>query len=190
MESEEEKDEREVKRSRIQAILGPLIGSVDSLRLLDFLEHEVPECAADAFECTIGGLEELGEYLTSEGLSSSRREEIAKLEHTFKLFKVLPRSEIPLGTKVYGHKWVDTPRHGQAKSRLTVQDFKHTAKRHEDRLKGRGSYTNTELEAVQCPTPSAMANRALAWLALHRQQPMVSIDVVSAFPHAEEGAET
>eukprot|EP00971_Amphidinium_carterae_P331633 6465336-Amphidinium_carterae.1 len=180
--------EREVKRSRVQAILGPLAAHVNVDLLCAFLADEVPEVEQQACDSLVAGLEELGQFLNKEpaGVDVSRREEISKLEDTFKLFKVVQRSAVPQGTKIYGHKWVDATRHGKPKSRLTVQDFRHIAHRHEAKMKQSGTWSTEDMENVQCPTPAGLTNRTLAWLAVHKSYPMLIFDVMSAFVHARE----
>eukprot|EP00971_Amphidinium_carterae_P261901 5194969-Amphidinium_carterae.1 len=140
----------------------------------------------DVSNNVVASLEDLGSHLCKDEFKEKRMEEIHKLEEMFQCFEVIARSEADQSAKVYGHRWVEAIRHGVPKSRLTLQDFKHKAKLKDDATKSSGAWSNEEIEGVQSPTPSNMLNKLMMWLASFYEYPVVSIDVVSAFPHAAE----
>eukprot|EP00971_Amphidinium_carterae_P049812 981957-Amphidinium_carterae.1 len=107
----------------------------------------------------------------------------------FKCFNVVRRCEVDPHARVFGHTWVEGIRHGVPKSRLTLQDFRHQAKQKENRVKLDGAWDSNSVETVQSPTPSNMVNKMLMWAASFYHHAVISIDVVSAFPHAEERGE-
>ena len=104
-------------------------------------------------------------YMPEDERRQLRLTEISKLE-MFNCFQPKHRREVPKGTRIYRHTWVDT----DAKSRLTVKDLRRFG---------------TE-EQITCPTPTHMSNALFDYLVVYFNLEMYSFDVVSAFPHAEE----
>ena len=96
----------------------------------------------------------------------NRLEEIEKLR-LFKAFRPLLLSQVPESAKIFRFLWVESP----LKSRLTLQDRKSE---------------HAEREITHVPTPSALTNAVLEFLAFWWGWPLVQFDIVAAFPHAAE----
>eukprot|EP00971_Amphidinium_carterae_P190637 3783164-Amphidinium_carterae.1 len=173
-----------IKRQRVSAVLDSLCDSVDAVVLERFLSDEITDEASTGQ--VVAGLSELGDFLSKDMVQQARAEELHKIEVLFQCFQPIHRKELPTGATVFGHRWVDSMRHGAPKSRLTLKDFRHVAKKQEDRVKIKGEWDSEEITSVQSPAPSGLVNRLLMWLSTHYGHEVIVIDVVSAFPHAEE----
>ena len=92
------------------------------------------------------------------------------MEDEFHELQLVPKVELMNGSRVLGFTWVDMVKEGCAKTRWTVADLKSKGIRND----------------VFSPTPSSMANGLLEFRAIQRGDPIISAELVSAFPHAAE----
>ena len=100
---------------------------------------------------------------------AARREEIDKFE-VRTAFKPRIRRDLPHGTKLFNHKWVDEKQKGVVKSRCTCADLKAKYSPEE----------NAELD-THVPTPLPESRILLEQKALLEQWPTLTADIVQAF---------
>ena len=138
----------------------PSMSSIIELDQLGVIDEE---------EAIVGAIEDMQaswmQYMPENERLQLRLQEVEKLE-MFSCFQPKVRSDVPGGTRIYRHTWVDT----DAKSRLTVRDLRRFG---------------TE-EQITCPTPTHTSNALFDYLVAALNLELVTFDVVSAFPHAEE----